>query len=80
MEYIASTTLEVYLLKHIPLSSALVKYQPAAQAPVLISLMIPSTVVLAIRHPVLDSRLAAVQAHVLIWRPRLLIAVRVVIR
>ncbi|KAJ5870801.1 hypothetical protein N7455_005742 [Penicillium solitum] len=57
-----------------------ITYQPAAQAPVLISLMIPSTVVLAIRHPVLDSRLAAVRARVLIWRPRLLIAVRVVIR
>ncbi|KAJ5214491.1 hypothetical protein N7449_001660 [Penicillium cf. viridicatum] len=58
---------------------ALVKYQPVAQAPVSISPMIPSTVVLAMNSPVLDSRLAAVRAHVLISRLQLLIAVHAVI-
>ncbi|CAI7634615.1 unnamed protein product [Penicillium crustosum] len=76
----ASATLDVYLLRDILLSSAPDKYQRAALAPALISPMIPSTVVLAMHHPVLDSRLAAVRAHVLILRPQLLIAVFVVIR
>ncbi|KAJ5501560.1 hypothetical protein N7453_006377 [Penicillium expansum] len=57
-----------------------VKYQAAAQAPALISLMIPKTVVLAMRSPVLDSKLAAVRVVVLISRPQLPIAARVVIR
>ncbi|KGO68414.1 hypothetical protein PITC_070390 [Penicillium italicum] len=57
-----------------------VKYQPAAQAPAPISLMIPRTVVLAMQSHVLDSRLAAVRVAVLILRPRLPIAAHVVIR
>ncbi|KAJ5150662.1 uncharacterized protein N7500_010851 [Penicillium coprophilum] len=58
----------------------LAKHQPAAQALVQISPLIPGTVVPAMRSPVLDCRLAVVQANVLILRPRLLIAAPVAIR
>ncbi|OQE36037.1 hypothetical protein PENCOP_c012G04753 [Penicillium coprophilum] len=52
----------------------LAEHQPAAQALAQISPLIPGTVVLAMHSPVLGCRLAAVQAGVLILRPRLLIA------